>query len=186
MIAGNDFLRLARRLVEENKVLHKVHEVTLVADALEQRLHVHDTRFFFGQPLPFVKVLPLAGNATDLRLLAVTEHHHRVVVEDMGNGVAVVRVVLLKSSPEVPVDVLALDEEQWQTVDEADDVCPAAIEVTFDPQLADTKEMVVFGCLEVEDSQPLPYRLAFVVVEGDEHAVADQVVLLTVGGNDGL
>ena len=35
MIAGDDFLRLARRLVEKNEVLHKVHEVALVTDALE-------------------------------------------------------------------------------------------------------------------------------------------------------
>ena len=111
VIAGDDFLRLARRLVEKNEVLHKVHEVTFVTDSLEQRLHVHDTRLFFGEPLPFMEMLPLAGNASDLRLLTVAEHHHRVVVEDVGNGIAVVRVVLLKGSPEVPVDVLALDEK---------------------------------------------------------------------------
>ena len=99
-----------------------------------------------------MEMLPLAGNATDLRLLAVAEHHHRVVVEDVGNGIAVVRVVLLKGCPEIPVDVLALDEEQRQTVDEADAVRPPAIEVTFDPQLAHAEKVGILRCLEVEDS----------------------------------
>ena len=87
----------------------------------------------------------------DLRLLAVAEHYHRVMVEDVGDGVAVVRVVLLKGGLEVPVDVLALDEEQRQAVDEADDVGPAAVEVPFDPQLAHAQEVIVLRCLEVED-----------------------------------
>ena len=84
------------------------------------------------------------------------------------------------------MEVLALDEEQRQAVDEADEVRPAAVEVAAYPQLAHAEEVVVLRRLEVQDAEPFPHPLAPVVTEGDGHAVAYQRVLLPVGGDDGL
>ena len=82
---------------------------------------IHRARRLLGQTLPLVEVLPAAGNRTDLRLLAVAEHHDGVVVEQVWNGVAVIGEVLLEGGLEILVQILALDEQQRQTVDEADD-----------------------------------------------------------------
>ena len=49
---------------KSDEVLEEVHEVTLVADALEQGFHVHDARFLLGQALPLVEMLEAAGSPT--------------------------------------------------------------------------------------------------------------------------
>ena len=84
------------------------------------------------------------------------------------------------------MDVLALDEQQRQSVDEADDVRPAPVEVPADPHLADAEEVVVGRVVEVENAQAPPGRSALVVAVGRLHSVAQQVVLLAVDGDDGL
>ena len=186
VVAGQDLLQLVCRLVEDDEVLHQIHEIALVADALEERLHVDRARLLLGEALPCVEVLPAAGDRADLRLLAVAEHHYRIVVEEMGNGVAVVRVVLLEGGLEVPVDVLALDEQQRKAVDEADDVRPAPVEIAAHPQLAHAEKVIVGGLVEVEDPEALVHQLALGVAVRDPHAVAHQRVLLPVGGGDAL
>ena len=186
MVASQDLPRLAGRFIEEDEVLHQVQEVAPVADALEQRLHVHGTRVVFGQPLPLVEVPPPAGDRADPCLLAVAEHHHRVVVEEMRDRVAVVGIVLLEGRLQVAVDVLALDEQQRQPVDEADDVGPAAVEIAAHPQLAHAEEVVVRRVDEVDHAQAALRRLAPFVAIGDLYAVAHEVVLVAVGGHDGL
>ena len=186
VVAGQDLPRLAGRVVEEDEILHEVQEVARVADALQQRLHVHRAGLFLCQPLPLVEVAPPAGDRADARLLAVAEHHHRVVVEEVRHGVAVVRVVLLERRLQVAVDVLALDEQQGQAVDEADHVGPAAVEVAAHPQLAHAEEVVVGRLVEVDHAQSALRRLALFVAIGDLYAVAHEVVLLAVGGDDGL
>ena len=186
MVAGEDLSQLARRLVEDDEVLHQVHEVALVAHALEQRLHVDRARLLLGQALPLVEVVPAAGDRADPRLLAVAEHDHRVVVEEVGDGVAVVGVVPLEGGLQIPVDVLALHEQQRQAVDEAHDVGPAPVEAAAYPQLPHAEEVVVGGIIEVEDPQALAHQIARVVAEPDLHPVAHQRVLLPVGGGDAL
>ena len=128
----------------------------------------------------------MAGDGADLRLFAVAEHHYCVVVEEIGDGGLVIREVLLESGFEIAVDVLALDEQQGQAVDEAHDVGSPAVEIAAHPQLAHAEEVVILRRLEVEDSQPRPHPLALVVAEGDLHTVAQQVVLLAVGSDEGL
>ena len=174
MVAGEDLPGLAGVIVEDDEVLDEVDEIALAAHALQHRFHVDHAGLLFVQALPFVEVLPAAGDGADPRLLAVGEHHHRVVVEEAGDGVAVVRVVVLEGGLQATMDVLAFDEEQRQAVDEADEVRPAAVEVAADPQLAHAEEVVVLRCLEVQDPEPFPHPFAPVVAEGDRHAVAYQ------------
>ena len=50
------------------------------------------------------------------------------------------------------MNVLALDEEQRQAVDEAYDVCAAAVQIAAHPQLPDTNKIVVIGVVEVDDA----------------------------------
>src|SRR3989338_9251292 len=80
MIAGDDLLRAAGGFIEQNEIFHQIEKVILLTHALEQRLHIHRARRFLVQALPLVEVLPAAGDRTDLRLLAVAEHHDGIVV----------------------------------------------------------------------------------------------------------
>ena len=133
-----------------------------------------------------MEVVPFAGDGAEFCFFAVAKHDDGVVVEDMGDGVAVVRVVVVVRGFEVPVDVFAFDEEEGQAVDEADDVCPFAVEVALYPQFAYAEEVVVFGGVKIEDSEAFPHPLAVGIVECDGYAVADEIVLFAVGGDDAL
>ena len=123
---------------------------------------------------------------TSSSVTSVDEHHYRIVVEEMGNGVVVVRVVPLEGGLQIPVDVLALDEQQRQAVHEAEVVGPAPVEAAAYPELAHAEEVVVGGLVEVEDPESLVHQLALVVAESDSHAVPHQRVLLPVGGSNPL
>ena len=133
-----------------------------------------------------MEVIPLAGDGAEFRFFAVAKHDYGVVVEDVRDGVAVVRVVAVVRGFEVPVDVFAFDEEEGQAVDEADDVCPTAVEVALYPQFAHAEEVVVFGGFKIEDSEAFPHLLALGVAECDGYAVANEIVLFAVGGDDAL
>ena len=133
-----------------------------------------------------MEVIPLAGDGAEFRFFAVAKHDDGVVVEDVGDGVAVVRVVVVVGGFEVPVDVFAFDEEEGQAVDEADDVCPFAVEVALYPQFAYAEEVVVFGCVKIKESEAFPVPLTIGVVECDGYAVADEIVLFAVSGDDAL
>ena len=186
VVAGEDLLRLARGLIEEDEVLHKIHQVPLVANPLEQRLHSHHARLLFGQTLPFMEVLPLGGHRADLSLFTVAQHHDSVVVEKVWDRVLVVGEVFLKSRFEILVDIFAFNEQKRQAVDKSHDVRPPAIEIASHPQLAYTEKVVVDRLGEVEHPQPLSYPLALVVAKGNLYTVTDQVVLFAIGSRDGL
>ena len=186
MVAAEDLLGLTGGLIEENEVLQQVHEVRLVADALEERLHIYCARFVLRQALPLLEVFPLAGDRADLRVLAVAEHHHGIVVENVWNGVAVVRIVVFVGGLEILVDILALDKEQRQSVHKPDDVGSPAVEVALNPEFADTQEVVVLGVVEIEHAKSLFDSFAFCVLVAHLDAIADQVVLVLVGGGDRL
>ena len=84
------------------------------------------------------------------------------------------------------MDVLALHEEQRQPVDETDQVGSPAVEVAADPKFADREEVVVLRGLEVENTEAARARFPVGVGEGHRDAIAKQVVLLAVGGDDGF
>ena len=133
-----------------------------------------------------MEVVPLAGDGAEFCFFAVAKHDDGVVVEDVGDGVAVVRVVVAVRGFEVPVDVFAFDEEEGQAVDKADDVCPPAVEVALYVQFAYAEEVVVFKGVKVEDSEVFPRLFTVGVAECDGYAVADEIVLFAVGGDDAL
>ncbi len=186
VIAGDNLAGLAGRFIEQNKVFQQIHEIALVAHPLEQGLHVHHARLILGQPLPLVEMRPLAGQRPDLRLLAVAEHDNGVVVEQVGNGIAIVGIILLERRLQIPVDVLALDEQQRQAIDEADDIRPPPVQISAHPQLTHAEEMVVLRLLEIEYPQALAHPLTVGIAEPDLHPILDQVVFLPVRRQQGL
>ena len=153
VVLGHDLFRGTGGLIKEDEVLHQVDEVRLVADALEHRLHVDYSGVVFVESFPLVEVPPLAGDRPNLPRFAVGEHHDGVVVEEVRDGVPVVRVVLFERHLEIAVDVLALDEEQRQSIHKPDDVSSPAVEVSLNPEFADTQEVVVLGVVEIEHAK---------------------------------
>ena len=163
-------------------------KLRLVADALQQRLHVDRAWLVLGQPLPFVEMAPTAGDRSNPRLLAVAEHHHRVVVEQVRDGVAVVRVVLLVGGLQVAVDVLALHEQQRQAVDEADDVRTPPVQGGRAPTARARRGS---GCSPGSSKSRTRSRRCTSRLPLSSRNVTctpsrTQAVLLPVGGNDGL
>ena len=133
-----------------------------------------------------MEVVPFAGDGAEFCFFAVAKHDDGVVMEDVGDGVAVVRVVAVVRGFEISVDVFAFDEEEGQAVDEADDVCSSAVEVALYPQFAYAEEVVVFGGFKIEDSEASLRLLAVGVAKCGGYAVEDEVVFFAVGGDDAL
>ena len=173
-------------VVEQDEVLEQVEEVRLGAHPLEQRLHVHDAGVVLVEALPLAEVLEGRRVAANAGVHAVAEHHERVVMKDVGDGVLVVGEILVVGAPHVAVDVLQLHEQERDAVDETDKVGAAAVERPLDPQLAHREEVVVLGIVEVEDAQGARLHAAARVPVRDLHAVAQQIIFLLVGLQRGL
>ncbi len=127
VVVGDDLVSGAGGIVEDDKVLEDIHEVGFVADTLEQRFHIHHAGIGFVETLPFVEVFELAGERAEFGVHAVAKHHDSVVMEEVRDGVFVVGEVLFVGCADIPVDVLEFHEQQGQSVDKADNVCPAMV-----------------------------------------------------------
>ena len=66
MIASQNLPRFPGRVVKNDKVLHKVHELGFRAYPFQQRLHVHHARFIFGQAFPLMEMFEPAGERAKL------------------------------------------------------------------------------------------------------------------------
>ena len=148
LVLGDHLDQPLAAVVEQDEVLEQVEEVRLGAHPLEQRLHVHDAGFVLVEALPLAEVLEGRRVAADARVHAVAEHHERVVMKDVGDGVLVVGEVLVVGAADVAVDVLQLHEQERDAVDETDQVSAAAVERPLDPQLAHREEVIVLGVLQ--------------------------------------
>ncbi len=54
-------------------------------------------------------------------------------MEKMRNGIFIIREILFEGNLEAFVDVLALNKQERQAVDEANDICSPAVEITLHP-----------------------------------------------------
>ena len=123
-----------------------------------------------------------AAEGSDLGLKSVGEHDHRVVVEDLRDGVLVVGVVVAISHIHVLVVALELNEQERHAVHESHQVAAPPVHGTFHPKLLGGHEVVVLRELEVEHHGAVfacapVWHLA---IHGN--AVAKHPVLLLVGG----
>ena len=129
--------------------------------------------------------LVFAAQGAHLGLQAVGKNQKGVVVEEVGNGVQVVGVVVRVGVLDVHRGLFELHKEQRDSVDKAHNVGAAAIEVTVDFQLFDGQEVVVVRALKVDDRRSLFLGSAAGTLDGDWDAVPDQGILLLVGLHQG-
>ena len=184
VIARHDLVRAALRSVEQDEVLDDVEQPLPVQHAVkqdfEQRLILRRLRVILVQSLPAVEMLLGRSDRPVLRIVAVGNHHQRVPVEQVRDGVLVIREVLLVGAVDVHLEALQLDEHQRQTIDEAHQVRPPQPQLAAHPQLAHRQIAVVVGVVEVDQAQPPIHQTPRSVAEFHRHPVAQQRVLLLV------
>ena len=173
-------------LVEQDEVFDQVEQPVRAQHAVEQGDGGQVALVGFLLPLPFVEVLPLAGDRAVAGLIAVRHHEEGVVVEGMGDHVLVqvVAQVVVEAGADVLVHRLELDEYQRQPVDEADEVGAAVVvRRTQAGQLefAHGEEAVGAGRIG-EIDHPRPRRLlpAVRIAVAHRHAAAQQSVEVAV------
>jgi hypothetical protein len=139
VVARHDLVGAALAGIKEHEVLDNVEQAGLVEHALEQDrqqgLVLARLRVVFVLALPAVEVLAGAGQRPILRIVAVGDHHQRVPVEELRDGVEVIAVVLLVGAVDVRLEALELDEHQRQAIDVADHVRAAQPQAPTHPQL---------------------------------------------------
>lgn len=140
----------------------------------------------FVLAFPAVEVFEAGGEGAVLRVVAIADDHEGVPVEQVGDGVAVVGVVLFVGAVDVDFEAFEFDEHQGQAVDEADQIGPAQMQGAAHPQFTHGEEAVAFGSVEVDQAQAFIDEFAGVVAEFDGHAIAQQLVFFGVVLDEGL
>ena len=124
--------------------------------------------------------LILAAQRTDLGFRSIGEDQESVVVEQMGNGVEIIGVVVGVGILHVHRVLLQFDVQQRNPVDKADDIRTAAVQVAVDLQLFDGEEMVVIGILKIDNSSFLLFGFATRLLHRDGDAVTNQEIFVLV------
>ena len=185
MIAGQDLGGASAGVVKENEVLQQIQEVFLFADTPQHGLQGHAARLLFAETLPLMEKLVLAAQCAHLSLQAVGEDEKGVVVEQVGDGVQVVGVVVRVGVLHVHGVLLQFHKQQGDPVDESHDIRAAAVQVAVDFQFLDGQEVVVVRVMEVDDLGPLLLGFAVGALDGDGDPVPDEGVLLLVDLHQG-
>ena len=124
--------------------------------------------------------LVLAAEGAHLGLHPVGEDQKGVVIEEVGDGVQIVRVVVGVGVLHVHRGVFQLHEQKRQAVDKADDICPSAVKVAVDLHLLDGKEAVLCRVLKVDHHGAALLRAPVRAADGDGDAVAQEEVFLLI------
>ncbi len=122
MIARHDLAGCTRfAVIEEDEILDQIEQTPMVQHAIQQHLSLEATFIALFEALPFGKVLPLAGDGTVARMVAVADDQECVVVESVGDDVLVEIVAQIAIVPgaDVLVDGFEFNEDEGESVDEA-------------------------------------------------------------------
>ena len=180
MVAGQDLGGAAAGVVIEDEVFKQVEEVFLFADAAQHGLQRNAAGLLFIQTLPLVEELVLAAEGAHFGLHPIGEDQKGVVIEEVGDRVQIVRVVVGVGVLHVHRGVLELHEEKRQAVDKTDDIRPPAVEVAVDLHFLHRKETVFRRFLEIQHHGAPLLRAPVRAADGDGDAVAQEEVFLLV------
>ena len=134
----------------------------------------------FGQTLPFVEEFILAAQRAYLGFRSVGEDQESIVVEQVGNGVLIVGIVVGVCILHIYGVLLQFDEQQRDTVDKTDNIRTATVQITVDLQLLNGEEVVVSGVFEVDDGGVLAFRFASGFLHGDGDTVTNEEIFFLV------
>ena len=191
MIARDDFAGSAGlAVIEEDEILDQIEQTPVVQHAIEQHLGIEAALIALIETLPFGEVLPLAGDGAVARMVAVADDQECVVVEGVGNDVLIeiVAQVAVIAGADVLVDGLEFDEDEGQSVDEADQVRAPVVSgraEAGDLEFTDGQEAVIGDAvdgkvLEVDNAGAFGVKLAVRVAVTDGNAIADQAIEVAI------
>ena len=135
-----------------NEVLQQVQQHRRVAGAAQRRLQCDRTAGAVGvDDLPVVEEFEGRVRGADLGHGTVGEHHEAVRDEQLRDGVAVVRQIVVVSRLDRLVWLLELHQYQRDAVDEQHQVQASAVQVALDPHLLHRQQVIARWILEVEE-----------------------------------
>ena len=167
-------------VVKKDEILQQIKEILLFADAPEHGFQSHAALLFFLQPFPLVEKLVFAAQRAHLGLQSVGEDQEGVVVEQVGDGVQIVGVVVGVGVLHVHPGGLQLHKQQRNAVDKAHNIRPAAVQIPVDFQFPDGEEVVVVWVLEVDNGSVFFLCFAAGLLHGDGDAVPNQEIFFLV------
>ena len=129
--------------------------------------------------------LIFAAERADLGLHAVGENQESVVIEQVRDGIEIIRVVVGVSVLHVHRRVFELDEKQRDAVDKIDDIRPSAVEIAVNFHFFYGEEVILCRVLEVDCCGALRLRAAVRMPDCDRDAVAQQEILFLVDLHEG-
>lgn len=149
-----------------------VSKATLPSSCSDSRFHLMEELIFASQRA--------------FGLHAITEHQEGVVVEQVGNGVQIVSVVVVVGVLHIHGILFQFHEQKRNAVEKAHNIRSAAVVVTVDFQLLDGQEVVSdwSPMLEIHH-RPLDLRAATGLFDGNGNAIPDIAILLLVDLHEG-
>ena len=142
-------------ILEHDEVAKESKKAPLLERPLDRHLELgeeHRSQLLAGDGAPGLEPFPPGGEGAEPGLDAVRYGEHRIEGEQRGQ-LRLVGPELLPGTAEGRVlvpRVLELDDGEWQTVDEQDDVGAALVVALLYPELVDDEPVVVRRLLEVE------------------------------------
>ena len=88
-------------------------------------------------------MLPFRGNAADAGLAAIGEDDEAVIPENLGDGIFIVRQILIVGSFKCFMRCLQFNEQQGNAINKADKISPAFIHITAYPELGGQEEVII-------------------------------------------
>src|SRR6266536_2931656 len=165
MIPRHNLTHPARlAVVEQYEVLDDIEQPLLREHAVKQNFCVQLALASFIVALPLAEVLPLARNRAVPRAVAVAYYQKRIVMEGLCDAVfmQVISQIVVEASADVQINGFELDENQRQTVNEADKIGPPVVmrhAHTLNLQLAYREESVIGRIAKVDHSCAHELRL---------------------------
>ncbi len=167
-------------VLEEQEVLDEIEEACRLAGGAQERVQPDTLRPFLLQPLPRGEDVEGGVRRPHHRLKPVGQDGETIRVEEAGNSVAVVPQVGVVGFLDRLRRRLPLAEEKRDTVDEADGVGPALVEIAGDPGLRGQEEIVGSWIGPVHQPHPVGLVGAIRLAQLYRHAVSQQAVDFSV------
>jgi len=96
MVFGEEFTQAPRAFFKEDKIFDEVKQPRMFARAANHCFERDDTSLTFRvDALPFRKVFPFGGDASDAAIASIREEDERVVPKELGNGVLVIAQIVV-------------------------------------------------------------------------------------------
>ena len=109
-------------MVKQDEVFQQIQKILLFADAPEHGFQSHIALVMLRQSLPLMEELIFASQRAYLGLHAITEHQEGVVVEQVGNGVQIVSVVVVVGVLHIHGILFQFHEQKRNAVEKAHNI----------------------------------------------------------------